>query len=88
MIQLPHGSNSDVCKRVLHAIEKYGSHLFANAEWGCKAGVHCGWAIVSSTNAKGDTNGSPFRQDFGRRTQSVSETKWSRGSRIWTVDAE
>jgi hypothetical protein len=46
MIQLPHGSGHEVCVRALHAIQSYGGHLFTNAEFGCKAGVHCGWAIV------------------------------------------
>jgi hypothetical protein len=50
MIQLPHGSDHEVCVRALHAIERYGGHLFTNAEWGCKAGVHCGWAIVELSN--------------------------------------
>jgi hypothetical protein len=50
MIQLPHGSDRSVCIRALQAIERHGSHLLMNAEWGCKAGVHCGWAIVDVNN--------------------------------------
>lgn len=50
MINLPHGSDHEICVRALHAIERYGGHLFTNAEWGCNAGVHCGWAIVELEN--------------------------------------
>jgi hypothetical protein len=50
IIQLPHGSDRSVCIRAIHAIESYGSHLLTNVEWGCKAGVHCGWAIVEVSN--------------------------------------
>ena len=46
IIELPHGGDRSVCIRAVLAIERYGSHLLTNAEWGCKAGVHCGWAIV------------------------------------------
>lgn len=46
LIQLTHGSDHEVCVRALRTIERYGGHLFTNADWGCKAGVHKGWLIV------------------------------------------
>ena len=46
IIQLPHGRDRSVCIRAIQAIERHGSHLLTHAEWGCKAGVHSGWAIV------------------------------------------
>ena len=65
IIQLPHGSDSKVCVRALHAIERYGGHFFTNAEWGCKAGVHSGWAIVELNKREEATLMVPpeFRQD-------------------------
>lgn len=50
MIHLPHESDHEICVRALHAIERYGGHLFTHAEWGCRAGVHCGWVIVELDN--------------------------------------
>jgi hypothetical protein len=50
MIQLPHGESRDACIRAIQAIEKHGSHLLTNMEWGCKAGVHSGWVIVEVDN--------------------------------------
>jgi len=50
MINLPHGDDHDMCVRALQAIQRYGGHLFTNAEWGCKAGVHCGWLVVELEN--------------------------------------
>jgi hypothetical protein len=50
IIQLPHGESSAACIRAIQAIEKYGSHLLTNMDWGCKAGVHCGWTIVEVGN--------------------------------------
>ena len=65
MIQLPHGSDSKICQRALQAIERYGGHLFTHAEWGCKAGVHCGWAIVELDKREEAIQMVPpeFRQD-------------------------
>jgi hypothetical protein len=50
MICIPHESDHEMCVRALHAIERYGGHLFTHAEWGCKAGVHCGWVVVELDN--------------------------------------
>ena len=50
MIQLPHGGSRAACVRAIQAIERHGSHLLTNVDWGCKAGVHCGWAIVEVDN--------------------------------------
>jgi hypothetical protein len=46
IIQLPHGADRKACIRAIQAIEKHGSHLLTNMDWGCKAGVHTGWVIV------------------------------------------
>ena len=46
MIQMTHGNDHEACVRALHAIERYGGHLFTKAEWGCKVGVHSGWVVV------------------------------------------
>ncbi|RPH64747.1 MAG: hypothetical protein EHM89_00925 [Acidobacteria bacterium] len=46
MIQLPHDGNRQACIRAIQAIERHGSHLLTHMDWGCKAGVHSGWAIV------------------------------------------
>ena len=27
-------------------IEQFGSHFVTLVDWGCEAGVHCGWMIV------------------------------------------
>jgi len=46
LIHLTHGDEHEACVRALRAIERYGGHLFTNADWGCKAGVHSGWLIA------------------------------------------
>jgi hypothetical protein len=50
LIQLTHSKHHDACVRALDAIVRYGGHLVTNAEWGCKVGVHSGWAIVEVEN--------------------------------------
>ena len=45
LIELPHDDEKAACVRALHAIEQYGSHLVTHMEWGCKDGVHSGWAM-------------------------------------------
>jgi len=46
LIELSHGDEYKACTRALQALERHGSHLVTNADWGCKAGVHRGWLIV------------------------------------------
>jgi len=50
MIQLPHEANFTACVRAVQAIHRQGSHLLTHMDWGCKAGVHTGWAIVEADN--------------------------------------
>ena len=50
MIQLPHEGTRAACIRAILAIEKHGSHLLTNMDWGCKAGTHTGWVIVEVGN--------------------------------------
>lgn len=45
LIQLTHSDERVACIRALRAIEQYGSHLVTHMEWGCKDGVHSGWAM-------------------------------------------
>jgi len=52
MIQLLHEGNPAACLRAVQAIERHGSHLLTHTDWGCKAGVHCGWAIVEADNVQ------------------------------------
>lgn len=65
MICLTHESDHEMCVRALHAIERYGGHLFTQAEWGCKAGVHCGWITVELDNREAAMQMVPpeFRKD-------------------------
>ncbi len=46
LIELTHSDEHTACVRALRAIEQYGSHFVTQANWGCKAGIHCGWLIV------------------------------------------
>lgn len=50
IIQLPHADDRTSCIRAIQAIERHGSHLLTHMDWGCKAGVHTGWAIVDVGN--------------------------------------
>jgi len=45
LIEIPHSENSFECKQVIRIFVESGSHLLANAHWGCKAGVHKSWFI-------------------------------------------
>lgn len=45
LIEIPHSENSYECKQVIKLFVESGSHLLANAQWGCKAGVHKSWFI-------------------------------------------
>jgi len=46
MIEIPHADEHIACVRALQAIEQYGSHFFAEADWGCAAGKHAGFLVV------------------------------------------
>lgn len=45
LIEIPHSENTFECKQVIKLFVESGSHLLANAQWGCKAGVHKSWFI-------------------------------------------
>lgn len=45
LIEIPHSENSYECKQVIKLFVESGSHLLANALWGCKSGVHKSWFI-------------------------------------------
>lgn len=46
LIETPH--TAEDCHHLLKQINAMG-YLF-NFDWGCKAGVHCGWAIIEVEN--------------------------------------
>jgi len=45
LIEIPHSQNTFECKQVIKLFVESGSHLLANAHWGCKSGVHKSWFI-------------------------------------------
>lgn len=46
LIELPHDDEREACIRALRSIDRYGSHLLTNLDWGCEDGTHCGWFVV------------------------------------------
>lgn len=50
LIEIPHSENTFECKQVIRLFLESGSHLLANAMWGCKGGVHKSWFIGEFTN--------------------------------------
>ncbi len=77
MIHLPHESGHEMCVRALQAIERYGGHLFTNAEWGCNAGVHCGWVIVELDDRKAAVQMVP--PEFRQEAQVVELNRFTKG---------
>jgi len=51
LIEIPHSENTFECKQVIKLFVESGSHLLANAYWGCKSGVHKSW-FISDFNSK------------------------------------
>ena len=51
LIEIPHSENTYECKQVIKLFVESGSHLLANAHWGCKSGVHKSW-FISEFNSK------------------------------------
>ena len=45
LIEIPHSENTFECREVVKLFVESGSHLLANAQWGCKSGVHKSWFI-------------------------------------------
>ncbi|MGC4035802.1 MAG: hypothetical protein QM764_07560 [Chitinophagaceae bacterium] len=50
LIEIPHSENTFECKQVIKLFVESGSHLLANAQWGCKSGVHKSWFISEFEN--------------------------------------
>ncbi len=50
LIEIPHSENPFECKQVIKIFVESGSHLLANALWGCKSGVHKSWFISDFEN--------------------------------------
>lgn len=50
LIEIPHSENTFECKQVIKLFVESGSHLLANAHWGCKSGVHKSWFISDFDN--------------------------------------
>ena len=53
LIEIPHSENTFECKQVIKLFIESGSHLLANAYWGCKSGVHKSW-FISDFDSKED----------------------------------
>ena len=50
LIEIPHSENTFECRQVIKLFVESGSHLLANAQWGCKSGVHKCWFISEFDN--------------------------------------
>jgi hypothetical protein len=51
LIEIPYSENSFECKQMINLFVESGAHLLANAQWGCKSGVHKSW-FISDLNSK------------------------------------
>jgi hypothetical protein len=51
LIEIPHSENPFECRQIIRLFVESGSHLLANAHWGCKSGVHKSW-FISDFNSK------------------------------------
>ena len=50
LIEIPHSGDAFECKQTIKLFVTSGSHLLANAHWGCKDGVHKAWFISDFEN--------------------------------------
>ena len=50
LIEIPHSGSEFECKQVIKLFVTSGSHLLANAHWGCKDGIHKAWFIGDFEN--------------------------------------
>lgn len=48
LVEVPHEPEVQACTRVVHVFLLTGSHLLANADWGCLDGKHSAWLIVEA----------------------------------------
>ena len=53
LIEIPHSENAFECKQIIKLFVESGSHLLANAHWGCKSGIHKSW-FISDFNSAAD----------------------------------
>jgi len=56
LIEIPHSENTFECTQVIKLFVESGSHLLANAHWGCKSGVHKSWFISEFENKEAALN--------------------------------
>jgi hypothetical protein len=76
LIEIPHSENTFECKQVVKLFVESGSHLLANAYWGCKSGVHKSW-FISDFNSKEEAI--QIVPPFLRHTANIIElTKFSK----------
>ncbi|MDH4057611.1 MAG: hypothetical protein OEU76_02550 [Cyclobacteriaceae bacterium] len=50
LIEIPHSGEAFHCQQVIKLFVTSGSHLLANAHWGCKDGIHKAWFIGDFEN--------------------------------------
>lgn len=50
LIEIPHSENTFECNQVIKLFVESGSHLLANAQWGCKSGIHKCWFMSDFEN--------------------------------------
>jgi len=76
LIEIPHSENTFECKQVIKLFVESGSHLLANAYWGCKSGVHKSW-FISDFNSKEEALQiiPPFLRHHAQVTELVKFTK-------------
>jgi len=48
LIEIPHSDNIKECKYAIQVFLESGSHLLANADWGCSDGEHKTWLIIDT----------------------------------------
>jgi len=53
LIEVSHAEELLACAQVIESFLNYGSHFAAQADWGCRDGVHKAW-ITLETNSKED----------------------------------
>lgn len=76
LIEIPHSENTFECKQVIKLFVESGSHLLANADWGCKSGVHKSW-FTGEFNSKEEAL--QIVPPFLRHSASIIElTKFSK----------
>jgi hypothetical protein len=50
LISVPHDPDTLACAKVVKVFLATGSHLLANADWGCMDGDHCAYMFVDVAN--------------------------------------